>query len=79
MPKIVDQQARRAELSSIAAGLIAVGGLEAATIREIARASGFSKGVVEHYFDDKQELISAALAHTNFCFEERVRELTEGL
>ena len=79
MPKIVDHEARRAELGNIAAGLIASGGLEAATIREIARASGFSKGVVEHYFEDKQELISAALAHTNLRFEHRVEELTDGL
>jgi AcrR family transcriptional regulator len=79
MPKIVDHAARRAELSGIAAGLIAGGGLEAATIRKIARASGYSKGVVEHYFEDKQELISAALAHTNLCFERRVTELTLGL
>lgn len=72
MPKVVDHEARRDELSAIVAGLIASGGLEAATIREIARSSGYSKGVVEHYFENKEELISAALAWVNRGYEERL-------
>ena len=79
MPKIVDHGARRWEISEVVAGLIAGGGLEAATIREIARVSGYSKGVVEHYFENKEELISAALAWVNRCYEARVTEATEGL
>jgi len=79
MPKIVDHEARRLELSEVAARLIASGGLEAATIREIAKASGSSKGVVEHYFDNKEELISGALAWANRCYEQRVEEATAGL
>jgi AcrR family transcriptional regulator len=79
MPKVVDHEARRSEISGIVAGLIAQGGLEAATIREIARTSGYSKGVVEHYFDDKEELISAALAWVNRRYEERVNKATDGL
>jgi AcrR family transcriptional regulator len=79
MPKIVDHKARRLELSEVAARLIASGGLEAATIREIAKASGYSKGVVEHYFDNKEELISGALAWANRCYEQRVEEATAGL
>jgi AcrR family transcriptional regulator len=79
MPKIVDHEARRRELSAIAAGLIAGGGMEAATIREIARSSGYSKGVIEHYFDNKDELISAALDWTNHCYEQRVEKSTASL
>jgi len=79
MPKIVDHEARRLEISEVAAGLIASGGLEAATIREIARTSGYSKGVVEHYFEDKEELISGALGWANRCYEQRVEDVTEGL
>ena len=52
MPKIVDHEARRREISAAAAALIAKGGLEAVTFREIAQASGYSKGVVEHYFEN---------------------------
>ena len=79
MPKVVDHEARRREISAIAAGLIAGGGMEAATIREIARSSGYSKGVIEHYFDNKDELISGALDWTNHCYEQRVEKSTAGL
>ncbi len=79
MPKIVDHDARRNEISGVVAGLIAGGGLEAATIREVARSSGYSKGVVEHYFDDKEELISGALAWANGRYEERVARAARGL
>ena len=58
MPKIVDHEARRSAISTAAAGLIAARGMEAATIREIARVSGYSKGVVEHYFVDKEEAVA---------------------
>ena len=79
MPKIVDHEARRFELSAVAASLIAQGGLEAATIREIAQTSGHSKGVVEHYFENKEELISGALAWANHCYEQRVEKATAGM
>ena len=79
MPKIVDHEARREEISEIVAGLIAGGGLEAATIREIARSSGYSKGVVEHYFDDKEALISAALDWVNRRYELRLSGAIDGL
>jgi AcrR family transcriptional regulator len=79
MPKIVNHQARRWEISEVAAKLIAGGGLEAATFREIAEASNYSKGVVEHYFDGKDELISGALDWANKCYEQRVGKATAGL
>ncbi len=78
MPKIVDYEQRRAEIAEIAAELIAEGGLEAATMREIARRSGFSKGIIEHYFDDKSELIDAALGWANQQYFERVDRATAG-
>jgi AcrR family transcriptional regulator len=79
MPKIVDHEQRRAEIAEVAAELIAGGGLEAATMREIARRSGFSKGIIEHYFDGKSELIDAALAWANQRYFERVARATTGL
>lgn len=79
MPKIVDHDARRSEISAVAVSLIARGGMEAATIREIAQESGYSKGVVEHYFENKEELISGALDWINQCYERRVNQATIGL
>ena len=78
MPKIVDHEQRRAEIAETAANLIARGGLESATVREIANASGYSKGIVEHYFDGKSELISAALAWANEQYFERADVATKG-
>lgn len=78
MPKIVDHEARCHELCAVAASLIAKGGMEAATIRDIAKASGYSKGVIEHYFESKDELISGALAWVNQQYEQRVEKATTG-
>lgn len=78
MPRVVDHDARRSQISEVAAALIAEGGMEAATIRGIADACGYSKGVIEHYFDGKGELIDGALAWVNRCYENRVDKLTAG-
>ena len=79
MPKVVDHAARRFAISGVTASLIAQGGLEAATIREIARESGYSKGVIGHYFENKDELIDGALSWANRCYERRVATATEGV
>jgi AcrR family transcriptional regulator len=57
MPAIIDHDARRATLAEVAADLIAAEGLEAATVRRLAVAAGFSTKVVSHYFTDKRALL----------------------
>lgn len=79
MPKIVDHQQRREEICAVTAKLIAKGGMDMATIREIAKASGYSKGVVEHYFENKAELISGALTWVNTGYENRVATAVQNL
>jgi AcrR family transcriptional regulator len=59
MPAIVDHDRRRKELAEVAAGLVATGGADAATVRAVARSAGFSTKVVSHYFDDKRSLLLA--------------------
>lgn len=76
MPKIVDHEARRAEITEVAVRLISSGGLEAATIREIASHSGYSKGVVAHYFDNMEELISASLELVNERYRQRAEKVS---
>ena len=56
MPKIVDHDARREEIVEIVAEMLGTIGVERTTIREIARQSGYSRGFIEHYFKDKEEL-----------------------
>jgi AcrR family transcriptional regulator len=57
MPAIIDHEARRAALAEIAADLVASGGAEAATVRAVAAAAGFSTKAVTHYFPDKRALM----------------------
>src|SRR4051812_3933051 len=57
MPKIVDIDERRQELTDAAARLIARAGLGAATLREVAAEAGLTTGALTHYFADKRELL----------------------
>ena len=57
MPKFVDVEERREELTDAAARLIARAGIGAATMREVAAEAGLSTGSLTHYFADKRELL----------------------
>jgi len=57
VPRTVDHTARRRHVAQCASRLIAEGGTDAATVREVARAAGSSTTVVSHYFRDKRELL----------------------
>ena len=57
MPRTVDHDQRREEVGAVATELIARGGLEAATIRDLAQAGGYSTKVVTRYFADKRALL----------------------
>ena len=59
MPAIIDHNRRREEIAACAAGLIARGGIDAATVRAVAAEAGYSSKVVSHYFDDKKALLFA--------------------
>jgi AcrR family transcriptional regulator len=78
LPKIVNHEERREFIARVSADIIADQGLEQATIREIALRTGFSKGVIEHYFDDKEHIIDMALNWVNERYMVRERKLTEG-
>lgn len=76
MPKIVDHDQRREFIARVSADIIAEQGLEQATIREIAERTGFSKGVIEHYFDDKDHIIDMAIDWINQRFIQREQKAT---
>jgi len=61
MPKIVDHDRRREEIALVACQVVADYGFDQATIARIARASGYTTGMVAHYYDSKQDIILAAL------------------
>lgn len=57
MPKVVDHDARRAELGAAVWRLASQEGLDAVTIRRVAAEAGWSTGALVHYFADKEELL----------------------
>ncbi|OPG72053.1 transcriptional regulator [Pseudomonas ogarae] len=60
MPKIVDHELRRTEITKAVIRSIGKEGLANVTIRGIAREGGFSSGTLAHYFNSKEELIDFA-------------------
>jgi AcrR family transcriptional regulator len=61
MPKTVDHELRREELLEAVWRVVARDGLEGATIRGMAHETGWSVGVLSHYFKDKDDILRSAL------------------
>lgn len=61
MPKIVDHDERRAEVLAAVWRVIERAGIEHATVRSIAKEAGYSAGILGHYFEDKEDILTSAL------------------
>ena len=61
MPKIVDHAERREEIAQVACQVVASHGFEHATVARIAKAAGYTTGMIAHYYDSKQQIILASL------------------
>ncbi|WP_369371565.1 TetR family transcriptional regulator C-terminal domain-containing protein [Promicromonospora sp. Populi] len=59
MPKIVDHEARRAEIVFALWLVIAEHGIEGVSLRHVAAAAGVSMGRIQHYFGTKDALVLA--------------------
>jgi AcrR family transcriptional regulator len=79
MPKTVDRSERREALLAAVWRVIARGGLERATIRTIAEETGWSTGVLAHYFADKEDILASALQLSHERITARWDEKLEGL
>ncbi|WP_380872923.1 hypothetical protein ACFB49_38170 [Sphingomonas sp. DBB INV C78] len=79
MPKIVDVDEQRAGIAAQAAIWIARNGIETLSLRNVAAAHGCSKGMVQHYFTDKEELLFGALLWVTEQYAARERAVVEGL
>lgn len=71
MPAVIDHDARRTALAEIAADLVATGGSDAATVRAVATAAGFSTKAVTHYFPDKRALMLLTYRHAALSSQAR--------
>jgi TetR/AcrR family transcriptional repressor of bet genes len=61
MPKSIDHGKRRDDIALVACKVVAKHGFEQASVVRIARETGYTAGMIAHYFDSKQEIIVAAL------------------
>jgi AcrR family transcriptional regulator len=62
VPKIVHAGARRQEVVEAVWRIIAVDGLERASLREVADEAGLAVGSVRHYFAGSEELLAFSFA-----------------
>ena len=72
MPKIVDHAQRRDEIAQIACQVVAGHGFDRATVARIARAAGYTTGMVAHYYESKQDIVLAALRLILLRIEQRL-------
>src|SRR6516164_6320057 len=78
MPKIVDHAGRRDEIALVACRVVAAHGFDGASMVRIARESGYTTGMLAHYFDSKQDIITAALRLILRRIDERLRRPAQG-
>ncbi|MFI1737385.1 TetR/AcrR family transcriptional regulator [Streptomyces sioyaensis] len=79
MPKKVDHEARRQEISEALWRLASTRGLDGASLRDVAAEAGISLGRLQHYFRSKDEMLLFALQHINRLAGERIRARIEAL
>lgn len=60
MPRLVDHEVRRKQITGAVRAVIARGGLEAATFQAVAAEAGISVRLVQYYFGNKRDLLIAA-------------------
>ena len=75
MPRKSIKDIRRAEFSLAAFEVLIKHGIRGTTLEKVAAAAGVSKGVVLHYFKDKNALFEAVLRKSNGVLKEGVVEL----
>ncbi|MFH8344540.1 TetR/AcrR family transcriptional regulator [Streptomyces sp. NPDC018045] len=79
MPKKVDHEARRREISQALWRIASTRGLEGASLRDVAAEAGISLGRLQHYFRTKDEMLVFALRHIEALAQQRIRERIEAL
>jgi len=75
VPKIVDHDARRAAIGLSVMKLVADVGADRATVRAVAIASGWSTGVLAHYFGSKDEMLGFAITEIGDGVQRRIAQI----
>lgn len=66
---------RRDELVDAAIAVVGEEGMSGATMAVIARRAGMSAGLVNHYFDSKEELLALAMRNLSNLFRQDILKL----
>jgi len=61
MPIVVDHDERRHFIARVVERVIAKQGMDAVTIRNVAREAGFRSTLISHYFKDKKDMLTFTL------------------
>lgn len=61
MPRIVDHEERRRQICDVMLEIVAESGILGVTIRGVAEKSGWSTGVISHYFRNRHDLLLGGL------------------
>ncbi|WP_292325282.1 TetR/AcrR family transcriptional regulator [Mesorhizobium sp.] len=79
MPRIVDHKERRRQICDVLLDIVAEAGIGSATIREVADRSGWSTGVIGHYFRGRDDLLLGGLRRAAEILAERHTRLLDTL
>lgn len=74
MPKKVDHEKRRRQITDAVCRITLRGGLGAASFRTVAAEAGMSAPTVQHYFGSKAELLDATQLHVGERSTARIME-----
>lgn len=73
MPRQVDHDQRRRQLTEAMLRIASTRGLQAVSMREVAAEAGVSLRVVQYYFTDKQTLLNSGLSELAARLDRRVK------
>jgi AcrR family transcriptional regulator len=77
--RTADHDARRRQIAGAVGRILAGSGMDAATVSQVAAEAGVSVGLVQHYFQSKDELLLFAYRQAVLDISERVaRHIDEG-
>ncbi|GAA3507777.1 AcrR family transcriptional regulator [Streptosporangium album] len=74
MPRQVDHDERRRQLTEALLRIASTRGLQAVSMREIAAEAGVSLRVVQYYFTNKQALLESGLTELGARMDRRVKQ-----
>ncbi|MER6997656.1 TetR family transcriptional regulator C-terminal domain-containing protein [Streptomyces sp. NPDC000410] len=77
MPKKVDHEERRREISQALWRIASTRGLDGVSLRDVAAEAGVSLGRLQYYFRSRDEMLVFALRQINQLADQRIRERIE--